>query len=92
MPSTSTNADAGEPVRDAVAAGAPVPGAWPEDEGDVFGFGHPEPDPDRQQVALREDVLAGVLDGADHEDAGGAALGQQQAEGRFDPPLRRSGR
>ena len=48
----------------------------------MFGFGHPEPDPDREQVALREDVLAGVLHGADHDDAGGAALGQQQRRGR----------
>ena len=84
--------DAGEPVRDPVAAGAAVPGAVAEHQADVFGFGHPESDPDRQQVALREDVFAGVLDGADDEDAGGAGPGTAAGRGPLRSAASRSGR
>ena len=41
----------------------------------MLGFVDRQADPDREQVALRDDVLAGVLDRADHDDADRAALG-----------------
>ena len=48
----------------------------------MLGLVDPQPDPDGEQVPLREHVLARVLDRPDHHDPDGAALGQQQRRGR----------
>ena len=80
-------ADAGEGVGDHVARRAAQPGGPAEGEVDVLGLVQPEPDPDGEQVPLRQHVLARVLDRPDHDNTDRPALGQQQAEGGLDALL-----
>jgi hypothetical protein len=51
--------DSGQAGRDLIAPGAAVSGAGGEDEADLVGFGEPERDSDRDQVARGQDFFAG---------------------------------
>ena len=92
MPSCGDVGDAGQGVGDQLAVRAAVVRVGAEGQADVFGFVDPQPDPDGEQVPLRDDVLARVLHRADDDDADGAALGEQQRQGGVDPLLAWCGR
>ncbi len=77
-------ADARQAAGNAFAGGAAVVRSVAEDHVGLFAFGHPQRDADREQVAQRKDFLARILHRADHDDPGGAALRQQQGQGRGD--------
>ena len=77
--------DAGQGVGDQLAVRAAVVRIGAEGEADVLGLADGQADPDREQVALRDHVLARVLQRPDDHDTDGAALGQQQRQGGVDP-------
>ncbi len=66
-----------------VAGGAPVADAPAERHVDLDVFDEAQRDPDREQVAEGDHVLAGVLHRRHDQHAGGPALGEQQLQRRL---------
>ena len=73
-------ADTGQGRRDQVALGAVVASRAAQDHVDLDVLEQPQRDPDGEQVAEADHVLAGVLHRGHHQHAGRPALGEQQLQ------------